>query len=96
MQTIGTTTTYQGDEHRYMNGHLVRIIAVLRGAAAPDHDADKDDAYLTDDAAIARLGGVSPHDRIEVQPWIEKEGRFSFVSSDPRAVDLACFAHLTR
>ena len=34
--------------------------------------------------------------RFEVQPWIEKEGRFSFASSDPRAIDLACFADLAR
>jgi hypothetical protein len=35
---------------------------------------------------------VTADDRIEVRPWIEREGRFSFVSSDPRAIDLACLA----
>ncbi|PIE66465.1 MAG: hypothetical protein CSA24_00050 [Deltaproteobacteria bacterium] len=49
---------------------------------------------LTDDEDIARAGGVTADDRALVQPWIEKEGRFSFASSDPRAIDLACFAHL--
>jgi hypothetical protein len=39
---------------------------------------------------------VTADDRVEVQPWIEKEGRFSFASSDPRAIDVACFADLTR
>ena len=52
--------------------------------------------YLTDDDAIARAGGVTVFDRIEVAPWIEKEGRFSFVTSDPKAVDLTAFAHLAK
>jgi hypothetical protein len=29
-----------------------------------------------------------------VQPFIEKAGRFSFVTSDPKAVDLAAFERL--
>lgn len=37
-----------------------------------------------------------PGFRYEVQPWLAAEGRFSFVSSDPRAIDLACFASLKR
>ena len=39
-------------------------------------------------------GGVTAHDRVEVQPWLEREQRWSFVTSDPRAIDLACFRHL--
>ncbi|MEZ4402848.1 MAG: hypothetical protein R3B06_22700 [Kofleriaceae bacterium] len=35
-------------------------------------------------------------DRVEVQPWLAAEGRFSFVTSDPRAIDLACSASLKR
>ena len=31
-----------------------------------------------------------------MQPSIEKEERFSFVSSDPRAIDLDCFKHLAK
>jgi hypothetical protein len=31
-----------------------------------------------------------------VAPWIEKEGRFSFVTSDPKAVDLEAYAHLAK
>jgi hypothetical protein len=38
-----------------------------------------------------RAGGVTAEDCIEVLPWLAAEGRFSFVSSDPRATDLACF-----
>jgi len=95
-RVIWTTTTYQGpaDEHPYLNGYQVRITAVIKGGCAPDRDADTDCPYLTDDDDIARAGGVGPHDRIDVQPWLEKEGRFSFASSDARAIDLACFAGL--
>jgi len=90
MKTIGTTTTYHGTEHGYLNGNRVRIIAVIKGAAGPDYDPDAD----YDD--IARVGGVTADDRVEVQPWLQREGRFSFASSDPCAIDLDCFAHLAR
>ncbi len=94
-KVIGTVTTYHGDEHPYLRGHQVRIVAVLKNAAKPDIDVDGPDyAILSDDEDLARAGGVTRHDRIEVQPWIEREDRFSFVTSDPRAVDLACFASL--
>ena len=97
MQTIiGTTTTYHGTEHRYLNGYKVLIIAVIKGAAGPDYDPDADEVYLTDNEDLARAGGVGPYDRVAVQPWLEREGRFSFVSSDPSATDLACFNHLAR
>jgi len=39
---------------------------------------------------------VTADDRIEVQPWLEREQRWSFVTSDPRAIDLACFRHLSK
>jgi len=71
----------------------VRIIAVLKNAARPDIDVDGPDyAHISDEDDLARAGGVTAADRLEVQPWMEKEGRFSFVTSDPRAMDLACFA----
>jgi len=94
---LGSTTTYHGTEHPYLKGHKVRIIAVLKGAARPDIDVDCPDcAHIDDEDDLARAGGVTADDRIEVQPWIEKEGRFSFVTSDPRAVDLACFRRLAK
>ena len=92
-KTIGTTTTYTGTEHSFLRGQKVRIIAVLKGAARPDID---DYAHLDDDDELARAGGVTADDRVEVQPWLEDEQRWSFVTSDPRAVDLACCAHLRR
>ena len=94
---IGKITTYRGDEHRYLKGYKVRIVAVLKNAAKPAIDVDGPDyVCLSDDDDIARAGGVTADDRIEVAPWIEKEGRFSFVTSDPRAADLACFKRLPR
>lgn len=94
MKTFGTTTTYDGQEHAYLRAHNVRIVAVLKNALRPDYDPDKDGQYITDEHGLERAGGVTADDRVEVQPWLPAEGRFSFVSSDPRAVDLACFAHL--
>ncbi|MFP2963772.1 hypothetical protein NVS55_08110 [Myxococcus stipitatus] len=86
MSILGTTTTYVGSEHGYLRGYRVRIVAVLKA----------DGSYVKDHDELARVGGVTADDRIEVQPWLEAESRFSFVTSDPRAVDLECFAHLRR
>ena len=92
---IGSTTTCTcSTEHRYLNGLTVRIIAVIKNAARADYDPDEDDTYITDDEDLARAGGVTADDRVEVQPWIEKQGRYSFASSDPTATSLASFAHL--
>lgn len=95
-KTIGTITTYDGDEHTYLLGHKVRIVAVLPRAAAPDFDPDRDGRVLRDGDEIERAGGVTADDRVEVQPWLEREQRWSFVTSDPRAIDLACFRHLLK
>jgi hypothetical protein len=96
MRTIGITTTYDGTELRYLRGHRVRIVAVLKNALRADYDPDHDGQHITDEDDLARAGGVTADDRVEVQSWLEAEGRFSFVSSDPRAIDLACFASLKR
>lgn len=88
---IGLRTTYHGTEHRYLRGYDVVIVAVLKDAlCAEEH------GYLTTDEEISAAGGVGPDDRIEVAPILPKEGRLSFVTSDPRAIDLACFAALAR
>jgi hypothetical protein len=96
MTTLGSTTIYEGTEHGYMRGYEVRIVAVLKNAARADYNPDEDGQYLRDESDVERAGGVTADDRVEVQPWIAAEARFSFVSSDPRAIDLACFAHLRR
>ena len=96
MKTLGTTTNYAGTEHAYLRGHRVRIVAVLKNALRADYDPDQDGQYIRDDEDLERAGGVTADDRVEVQPWLAAERRFSFVSSDPRAIDLACFASLKR
>ena len=90
---IGTTTTYHGTEHRFLTGATVRIVALVREGTGPDGACE---AYLDEDEAIARSGGIHATDRVEVQPWLERQRRFSFVTSDPLAADLAAFAHLAR
>ncbi|MDY0061000.1 MAG: hypothetical protein RBU45_14410 [Myxococcota bacterium] len=91
MKTIGTITTCNSSEHRYLNHSEVKIVAVTKGAAAPDLDPDADLSIAFTDEELARLGGLDANDRVEVVPWIESAGRFSFVSSDPKATDLAAW-----
>lgn len=86
---IGSTTVYHGTEHLSLFGMVIRIIAVFKNGAA-----DNDRLWLTDDSEIRDYGGVTADDRIEVQPWLEKEQRWSWVGYDPRAVDLDCFGYL--
>ena len=40
-QVIGLETTYTGNEHPYLVGYRVKVIAVLKGAARPDFDPDR-------------------------------------------------------
>ncbi|MDD5309058.1 MAG: hypothetical protein PHU25_17230 [Deltaproteobacteria bacterium] len=95
-QIIGSITVYIGDEYPGLHGCRVRIRAILRGSLRPDVNVDADDHFVSDDATLAQLGGVTADDRVDVQPWIEEAGRFSFVSQDPRAIDLAIFKELAR
>lgn len=95
-KTIRTITTYDGDEHPYLRGHRVLIVAVMKGAAASNHDPDREGSYLRDEADVVRAGGITADDRVEVQPWLEREKRWSFVTSNPRAIDLTSFHHLTK
>ena len=93
-KVIGTTTTYEGRSQPHLRGHQLKIIAILKGRAHADADVDDENAYITDDDHLARVGGVTADDRVEVVPYIPERGRWSFASSDPKAVDLACFKHL--
>ena len=52
-KTIGTITTYDGDEHPYLRGHKLRIVAVLPRAAAADFDPDREGRVLSDDDELA-------------------------------------------
>ena len=90
-RVIGRRTTYHGDEHPYLRGYDVVIVAVLKGALRVEEHS-----YLTSEEDVRRAGGVSADDRIEVAPFLPEEGRISFVTSDPRAIDLEVFRHLAR
>ena len=90
-KVIGTITTYHGGEFGFLKDHKVKVIAVMKDC----DDEESDDSYITDDDHLRRAGGISANDRVEVTPWIESKGRFSFATSDPMATDLACFAELT-
>jgi hypothetical protein len=78
---IGMTTTYLGTELPALTGQRVRVVALLR-----------DGFVIKRNSELAAYGGVAPFDRIEVHPFIG--GRASYVSHDPRAIDLECFASL--
>jgi len=71
-----------------------RAIAALASRLPADWDL----AWLElVDEIVFALGHLQrTRDVVEVQPWLEAEGCFSFVTSDPRAVDLACFERLLR
>ncbi len=92
---IGTITRYTGTEHPYLIGHDLRIIAIIKGGADPAVNPDDVD-ILRSDEDVETVGGVSAGDRAEVQPYLESEGRYSWVTSDPRIIDLASFEHLTK
>jgi hypothetical protein len=95
MKVIGVTTTYVGSEIPGLNGQRVRIFGVMRGALRPDVNVDADDYFVTDEDALSRLGGVTKDDRLDVA-HVRADGSASFVHCDPRAIDLACFAHLKK
>jgi hypothetical protein len=93
MKVIGTTTTYVGNEIPGLKGQRVRIFGVMRGALRAEVNVDADDYFVTDDVALAHLGGVTKLDRLDVA-HLRADGSVSFVHCDPRAVDLECFAAL--
>lgn len=90
-RVIGRRTTYCGDEHPYLWGHDVVVVAILKGALRVDEHE-----HLSTDEQIRDAGGVTADDRIEVAPFLPEQGRLSFVTSDPRAIDLEAFRHLNR
>jgi len=90
-RVIGRRTTYHGDEHPYLRGYDVVIVAVLKDALRVEEHG-----HLTTDEEVRGAGGVSADDRIEIAPFLPKEGRLSFATSEPRAIHLEVFSHLAR
>jgi hypothetical protein len=74
MKTLGTTTTYDGTEHGYLRGHEVRIVAALKNALRVDYDPDQDGQYIRDEEDLARAGGVTADDRVELSPGSPRRG----------------------
>lgn len=93
MKIIGTTTTYLGHEIPGLKGVRVRIFGVMRGALRPDVDVDAEDYFVTDDQALARFGGITRFDRVDVA-HLRPDGSASFVHCDAKAMDLECFPGL--
>ena len=91
---IGSIARVESAEHPYLRGYEVRLVAVIKGAAAPDLDPEADLDIATTDEELACMGGLEATDRVDVQPWLESEGRFSFVSSDPKVTDLVGWEQL--
>jgi SpoU rRNA methylase family enzyme len=75
-------------KHPYLRGYEVVVVAVLKNALRTEEPE-----YLTTEEAVRAAGGVGPDDRIEVAAILPKEG-LSFVTSDPKAMDLKAWEHL--
>lgn len=87
--TIGSIATFNGTSHPYLNGSSVRVEYVIKGANATGFDPDVDEYARIDDAdELASAGGITYEDVVIVAPWIEKAGRYSFVTSDVDADEL--------
>lgn len=97
-QTIGKVTTYIGQSIPWLRGQKVKIVAVYKNRLNPStcRGDEWEGEIIDSDADLDRVGGVGPMDMIEVRPWIEKEGRFSWVTADPAARELECFQGLAR
>jgi hypothetical protein len=95
VKLIGLTTKYLGTEVPGLRGSRVRIFGIMRGALNQSVDVDSPDYYVSDDDTLARLGGVTGADRVDVA-HLRPDGTASFVHCDARAIDLECFAALRR
>ena len=89
-RVIGRRTTCDNDEHPYLRGHQVVVVAVLKNALRTDEYQS-----LATDEEIRAAGGVGPDDRLEVAP-ILPDGTLSFATSDPRATDVHGFCDRAR
>jgi hypothetical protein len=89
-RVIGRRTTCDSDEHAYLRGHEVVVVAVLKNALRTDEYQS-----LATDEEISAAGGVGLDDRLEVAP-ILPDGTLSFATSDPRATDVDGFCDRPR
>jgi hypothetical protein len=87
-RVIGLRTRCDSDEHPCLRGYDVVVVAVLKNALRVEEYQ-----HLETEDAVRGAGGVGPDDRVEVAP-ILPGGELSFVTSDPRAIDLDAFRFL--
>lgn len=87
-RVIGRRTTCDSAEHPYLRGYDVVVVAVFKNALIAEECP-----YLTTEEEVRAAGGVGSDDRVEVAPILPREG-LSFVTSDPKAIDLKCFRYL--
>jgi hypothetical protein len=87
-RVIGRRTTCDSDEHPYLRGYDVVVVAVLKDALRAEEYG-----YLTTEEAVRAAGGVGADDRVEVAAILPHEG-ISFITSDPKAMDLKDWEHL--
>jgi hypothetical protein len=90
---IGAVTMYIGDEFPADRGERFRIVGVYRNALLPGVDIDAVGYRVSDNEQLVELGGVTKNDRVDAA-YVHPDGRGSFVHTNPKAVDLALFAHL--
>jgi len=85
MKILGSVGVVRAsDDHPYIVNHRVRVVAVLVDAANPEVDADDVRILKTVEEVEALERQLGAGDRLEVQPWLETESRFSVVTSDVR------------
>ena len=76
---IGKVANYRGDRHPWMRDYDVRVIAVIK---RPGGDPDAG-CVCRSNRELDEAGGLDPeHDIIEVVPWLERDARWGWVSSD--------------
>jgi hypothetical protein len=86
VKVIGTLTRYRGAERRYLHGHLVEIVAVLKNALT----RSKQQPVVVTDEELAAAGGVTTLDRVVVAvPGAP--GEEDRMGGAVKAVDLECF-----
>jgi hypothetical protein len=87
MRTIAITTRYLGSELPGLVGCRVRVFRVLPSALGKDVDVDAVDYFVSDDETLARLGGVTKLDRVDVAQ-LRPDGTESCIHCD-RALSIS-------
>src|SRR5450830_697236 len=81
-EVIGRCTTCDSDEHPYLRGYEVVVVAVLKNALRTEEYE-----YLTIEDAVHAAGGVGPDDRVEVAVILPEPGQGGRCARQARAPD---------